>query len=160
VHADVKLTNILVRVPDQLRPVIWLCDFGISRSVDEARRVTWLVGTTDYAAPEILLRKGFDQKVDVWAFGVTLYRLLCGSFPFSVRAGPIDWTPKFHEDPWTTISLRCKIFVESLLKRLPDKRLSAVDALRDHWLRPVVKPINPVKDGFPLDGEAMSPLQL
>ncbi len=30
-------------------------------------------GTRFYYAPEMLLRKGYDKKVDLWALGVYLY---------------------------------------------------------------------------------------
>lgn len=37
-----------------------------------------ITGTLYYRAPEMFLGGGYDEKVDLWACGVTLYQLLSG----------------------------------------------------------------------------------
>lgn len=40
-------------------------------------------GTHFYCAPEIFSGGGYDEKVDIWAMGITLYQLLSGGkLPF------------------------------------------------------------------------------
>jgi 5'-AMP-activated protein kinase catalytic alpha subunit len=39
-------------------------------------------GTLPFKAPEILEEKPYDFKVDVWALGVTLFKMLFNSYPF------------------------------------------------------------------------------
>lgn len=41
-----------------------------------------LCGTYVYMAPEIMKNKEYDSLVDIWSFGVILYELLTGSYPF------------------------------------------------------------------------------
>lgn len=41
-----------------------------------------ITGTLFYRAPEMFLGGGYDEKVDIWAAGVTLYYLVSGKTPF------------------------------------------------------------------------------
>ena len=43
------------------------------------------VGTPDYIAPEVLLKKPYDYKVDFWSFGCVMYEMLFGSPPFFAK---------------------------------------------------------------------------
>ena len=61
--------------------VIKLADFGFSCSAKQIDK-TVLVGSPHYIAPEAILQKKQDQKVDVWALGVILYMCLTGKQPF------------------------------------------------------------------------------
>lgn len=44
-----------------------------------------MTGTLFYRAPEILLGIGYDERVDVWAAGITLYKLIAGYTPFEAQ---------------------------------------------------------------------------
>ncbi|KAI0078280.1 kinase-like protein, partial [Panus rudis PR-1116 ss-1] len=46
-------------------------------------------GTREYMAPEIYKRILYSYEVDVWAFGVTVYRMLMGRTPWVYQTG--DW---------------------------------------------------------------------
>jgi serine/threonine protein kinase len=39
-------------------------------------------GTTDYVPPEIVEGSEYDERVDVWAFGILMYELASGHAPF------------------------------------------------------------------------------
>lgn len=39
----------------------------------------------DYLPPEIVERKDYDARVDVWSLGVLCYEFLCGVPPFEAR---------------------------------------------------------------------------
>lgn len=41
-----------------------------------------IIGTPAYLAPEILIGGGYDEKIDLWSIGVTLYRMITGVTPF------------------------------------------------------------------------------
>ena len=49
------------------------CGFSSSRDY---------VGTLDYVTPEVLLRRRYDFKVDVWSVGCIGYELWAGTPPF------------------------------------------------------------------------------
>lgn len=125
-HQDIKLENALL---DRASPraLLKLCDFGYSVR-NEANPAGFVachraVGTPDYMAPELLLSPThYDGKgADVWAAGVLLYTLLCGSFPF--------WRDEDDESPQDPASrLRCMALRIVKAEYRPASYLSA-DAL-------------------------------
>eukprot|EP00761_Pharyngomonas_kirbyi_P010153 gb/GECH01010171.1/.p1 GENE.gb/GECH01010171.1/~~gb/GECH01010171.1/.p1 ORF type:complete len:606 (+),score=43.33 gb/GECH01010171.1/:1-1818(+) len=81
IHRDVKRRNILYSA-DRLK----LADFGLSCFISDAP--TDKCGTKGYMAPELRKRKVYDEKVDLYSAGVTLYKEFhkiqeeCGSCPW------------------------------------------------------------------------------
>jgi len=75
-----ELSNLSECVP----PLIALADLGLSRPYDpESPLLTTRCGSTDYAAPEIMLAQPYDGRAtDAWALGVILYCLLESRLPF------------------------------------------------------------------------------
>ena len=41
-----------------------------------------VVGTHFYLAPEVYQGGGYDESIDLWALGITIYKLVTGSTPF------------------------------------------------------------------------------
>ncbi|RIK64788.1 MAG: hypothetical protein DCC65_13830 [Planctomycetota bacterium] len=87
IHRDLKPQNILVDQDGQPR----VLDFGLARPLaltgDSALSMTQaVVGTVPYMAPEQAAGETsrVDARTDVYALGVTLYRVLCGAFPYAV----------------------------------------------------------------------------
>ena len=74
----------LAHPKDCIGPLIALTDLGLSRPYDPASPLlTTRCGSTDYAAPEIMLGQPYDgRKTDSWALGVILYCLLESRLPF------------------------------------------------------------------------------
>jgi eukaryotic-like serine/threonine-protein kinase len=76
VHRDVSPQNILVGVDGVAR----VCDFGIAKAVGRMQetRTGQVKGKISYMAPEQLLGKPLDRRVDVFAAGVVLWETLAG----------------------------------------------------------------------------------
>ena len=86
-HRDVKPENCLFDLvatgDDTDAAALRLADFGCARELSPAGART-LVGTIEYAAPELLRQKAnYHCGVDVWSAGVVYYVLLCGCYPFA-----------------------------------------------------------------------------
>lgn len=78
-HRDIKPANLIVTADGQLK----VTDFGIARIESAAlTQVTSTIGTPGYMAPEQYVGEKFDHRVDLFAAGVLLYRMLCAKPPF------------------------------------------------------------------------------
>ena len=65
IHRDIKPENLLLNNGGR----VLLADFGWSNFADGDVRKTFC-GTPEYIAPEMLLKKGHDTRVDIWSVGV------------------------------------------------------------------------------------------
>lgn len=72
IHRDLKFQNVLLN--DKLTPKIM--DFGLSRIAKMDGKMTKCLGTSVYMAPEVTLGKIYDEKVDVFSFGIMMFEIL------------------------------------------------------------------------------------
>jgi serine/threonine-protein kinase len=88
VHRDIKPSNLFVVTRPDGTPLVKLIDFGIAKAgiLDanaELTRTDSLLGSPSYASPEQLTApRSVDARSDVWACGVTLFRMVTGQLPF------------------------------------------------------------------------------
>lgn len=81
IHRDVKPSNFLV--DDNLRCKI--TDFGLSQIRHRGERLidrSGAVGTPLYMAPEVLNGAPFNEKSDMYSFGLVLWVLITGEVPY------------------------------------------------------------------------------
>lgn len=84
VHRDIKANNIFLS--EDGKAVV--ADFGVSAFLSDVAAMASRRGTPGYAAPEMLVCPfRYGNKVDVFAFGVTVFYLLFGSLPFQGEDG-------------------------------------------------------------------------
>jgi calcium/calmodulin-dependent protein kinase I len=139
VHRDLKPENILLTSKDPHNLNIKLADFGFAKEMDDEMLKTAL-GTPGYIAPEILNRKRYDSSVDIWAFGIVAYILLCGYPPFydenqaalfaKIKAGKYE----FEEQYWEKISSSAKELISGCLVVDPAKRFTIEQILAHPWM--------------------------
>lgn len=79
VHRDLKSPNVLlVHVPGKPFPTAKIADFGLSRGLEWSSHYSdKVVDNPTWLAPEVLRKDKYNEKVDVYAFGVILFELAC-----------------------------------------------------------------------------------
>lgn len=75
IHRDLKPENIFIQ-----NNAYKIADFGVSKH--NADITSSYAGTPHYMAPELIQKKPYNYKVDVWSLGVILYFMLFKEFPF------------------------------------------------------------------------------
>jgi serine/threonine-protein kinase len=80
VHLDIKPANIIMGAPARV------IDLSVARTLDEAERLTYSVGTDAYMAPEQCDPPSSGRPgpaSDIWAVGATLFHAVAGYKPFA-----------------------------------------------------------------------------
>jgi len=76
IHRDLKSNNLLVGENWKVK----VCDFGFSRRVSKGELMT-LCGTDEWMAPEVMCGDKYDEKADVFSFGMVLTELITRKKP-------------------------------------------------------------------------------
>jgi len=101
VHRDVKPANVLLSGEEGAEHA-YITDFGVARNVATQSGLTQtgrFVGTLDYVAPEQISGGQVDARVDVYALGCLLYKLLTGEVPFPREGEAARLYAHLHDPP-------------------------------------------------------------
>ncbi|MBN2071198.1 MAG: protein kinase [Candidatus Krumholzibacteriota bacterium] len=83
-HRDLTLKNIMLDEEETENARVKILDFGLVKLLYSDIKTTGnaMMGTPAFMAPEQVVGKPVDNRIDIWAFGVGLYRIITGEFPF------------------------------------------------------------------------------
>uniref|UniRef100_A0A8C7ZXE5 Serine/threonine-protein kinase ULK3 n=1 Tax=Oryzias sinensis TaxID=183150 RepID=A0A8C7ZXE5_9TELE len=123
-HLDLKPQNILLS-----GCVLKLADFGFAQYMSPWDEKSVLRGSPLYMAPEMVCRRQYDSRADLWSVGVILYEALFGRAPFASKSFA-ELEEKIRSDqpvelpPGAKVSKDCRDLLLRLLERNPDARIT------------------------------------
>ncbi|GAA6059434.1 hypothetical protein JCM10212_005373 [Sporobolomyces blumeae] len=134
IHRDLKVENILLTPPQTYK----LCDFGsttkplprdkVPTAVEGIQKIELEINKTttlQYRAPELVDvwgRKGFDEKIDIWALGVLLYKLCYYTTPFEEHGPLAILNAQYKFPPYPAYSPQIRALVAAMLQEKAENR--------------------------------------
>ena len=85
IHRDICLRNVMLAGDGTAK----LIDFGVAADRgDRIRDTGFRTGRPAYMAPELIRTNRFDERTDLYAFGIALYEVACGQKPYRTTDDP------------------------------------------------------------------------
>ncbi|MDQ6989556.1 MAG: protein kinase [Mariprofundaceae bacterium] len=162
VHRDLKPSNVFITNDG----VTKLMDFGLAKTTFATEDITdsgATVGTYLYMAPEQILGQEIGVATDLYAFGITLYRMCTGSLPFTSNGGgEFEIMEKqVRQPPQHPQTLNSKIpdslaeLIMQLLAKKPEQRPASCAVVMKS-LQAMGEAASPSLDNHPIEDEQLT----
>uniref|UniRef100_A0A1B6DXA2 Serine/threonine-protein kinase ULK3 n=1 Tax=Clastoptera arizonana TaxID=38151 RepID=A0A1B6DXA2_9HEMI len=126
-HLDLKPQNLLLVTKPSL--TLKVGDFGFAQFLSNETFQCTLRGSPLYMAPEMLIKRQYDAKVDLWSVGIIAYECLFGRAPYSSSnikelQEKIKSKADIEIPENSRVSNDCRDLLLKLLQHNPEDRIS------------------------------------
>lgn len=135
-HRDIKLENILIDNNMNVKVI----DFGLSDTF-YCHKLSGVVGTPGYTAPEVIGCNEYNEKCDVFSLGVTFYTCLTLTMPFTLQQKDARLLVEeaTNLSKLSGISPDLQNMLDMMLQPRPQMRASFAQIMAHPWLKGTIR---------------------